>query len=619
MNRKPYRLLEALMAEEDSVAITALTVYSMAFQEWCESVLPSAMPDFEKVRELATLAERPLTASLRHVDRRLLFGILRDLPLRWIAKVTGSDESPTTMQLIRTATKSVLSHAASGQVQVRETRPGTTALFMTAQEADALMAQLPFVMGGLLGTSIAQMESYNASRVVAQGAKIEEQSPPFPSLRAMLSDRLIAKEAPRMRLAIGPELEASLRSIVGRLTARETSSLSGLQVGFETEEDFAAWRWWSLGIPTLHGRWPARHDLWIPQTEVGLLQTSYVIQPVGLQPIVRELELFEARFADTLGISFADLEWFTEGLFRLVTLHSGAYAISESTEVSELHSRSVVDPQRMVDEPETFLKDAQDVWNRGAIRNSRTWFIETLFGVLDGEHDRDAIDRLIRKFTSTDDLRNWFQPWTFYEMNSDMIVLDLFEFADFHERVLSVVSATIPGHGDLRGDVFEHRCTQRILDEVGLTLSDPRVIRSYQMKFRERNYGDVDLAVVSGDVLINVDMKSRQKDFKYFYGGPEAVRNRQSSLVRALEDKVTVRGEKLATVLNDSQHARSRGLSPVNIAATYSFLCVAGPEFLSREEPALWYGDVPRVLTPSELASLIKDPSPLKLSTAQDV
>lgn len=618
MNRNSNPLLEALIADEDSVAITALTVYSMAFQQWCESVLPSAMPEFEKVKELATIAERPLAASLGQVDRRLLFGILRDLPLRWIAKVTGSDESPMTMQLIRTATKSVLSHAASGQFQVRETRPGTTALFMTAQEADALMAQLPFIMGGLLGTSIAQMESYNASRVVAQGAKIEEQSPPFPSLRAMLSDRLIAKEAPRVRLGLGQELEASLRSIFGRKEALETSSISGLQVGFETEQDFEGWRWWSLGIPTLHGRWPVRHDLWISQAEVGLLQTSYVIQPVGLQPIVRELELFEARFADTLGISFADLEWFTEGLSRLVTLHSGVYAISESIEVSELHSRSVIDPQRMVDEPGTFLKDAQDVWNRGAICNSRTWFIETLFGVLDGEHDRDAIDRLIKKFTSAGDLRNWFQPWTFYEMNSDMIVLDLFEFADFHERVVSVVSATIPGHGDLRGDVFERRCTQRILDQVGLTLSDPRVIRSYQMRFRERNYGDVDLAVVSRDVLINVDMKSRQLDFKYFHGGPEAVRNRQSSLVRALEDKVTVRGEKLATVLNDAQLAKSRGLSPANIAATFSFLCVASPEFLSREEPALWYGDVPRVLTPSELASLIKDPSPLKLSTAQD-
>jgi hypothetical protein len=197
--------------------------------------------------------------------------------------------------------------------------------------------------------------------------------------------------------------------------------------------------------------------------------------------------------------------------------------------------------------------------------------------------------------------------------------LDLFEFADFHERILSVVSATIPGQGDLRGDVFERRCTQRILDEVGLTLSDPRVIRSHQMKFRERNYGDVDLAVVCGDVLVNIDMKSRQKDFKYFYGGPEAVKNRQSSLVRSLEDKVTIRGEKLAAVLNDSQHAKSRGLSPANIAATYSFLCVAGPEFLSREESILWYGDIPRVLTPSELASLINDPSLIRLAKAKGV
>lgn len=619
MNRKPTRLLEALMAEEDSVAITALTVYAMAFQQWCESVLPTARPDFEKVRELATLAERPLAASLGQVDRRLLFGILRDLPLRWIAKVTGSDESPMTMQLIRMATKSVLSHAASGKIQVRETRPGTTALFIDPQEASALMKQLPFVMGGLLGTSIAQMECYNASRVVAQGAKIEEQSPPFPSLRAMLSDRLIAKEAPKMRLAIGPQLEASLRSILGRRKALETSSISGLQVEFETEQDFEAWRWWTLGIPTLRGRWPARHDLWIPQAELGLLQTSYVIQPVSLQPIVRELELFEARFADTLGISFADLEWFTEGLFRLVALHSGAYAISESIEVSELHTRSVIDPLGLVDDPEIALKDAHDVWNRGAIRNSRTWFIETLFRVMDGERDRNAIDRLIRKFTSTEHLRDWFQPWTFYEMNSEMIVLDLFEFADFHDRVLSVVSATIQGQGDLRGDVFEHRCTQRILDAVGLSLSDPRVIRSHQMKFRERNYGDVDLAVVSGEVLINIDMKSRQKDFKYFYGGPETVRNRQSSLVRALEDKVTIRGEKLSTVLNNEQLAKSRGLSPANITATYSFLCVAGPEFLARDEPALWYGDVPRVLTPEELADLIKDPSPLNPPNVESV
>lgn len=603
-----HQLVQILKEEEDLVKLTSLSSYSIVFQQWCELVLPLSLSDFEKVRELGHLANRPLRANLSGIDRRLLFAILRDLPLRWVARVTGSDESPDTMQLVRAATKSILTYAVPDRHKPSDTPRGATAIVLDPTEAQALSKQLPFIIGGLLGGSIAVMESMSASRLTAFGFQLDKQVPPFPSTERMLKERLLVEEPPRIRIIKDDALQSDMLSLLRRRELQGTSSLAGLQVAFDLKGEFENDRWWSLGIPSVHGHWPATHDLCLHGQSEGLLHTSYVVQPVGLSPITREAAIFESRFSDLLNVTYSEVEWFTEGLFRLIALQSGAYAVSESVEIGEHHTRDYADPARLLDDPSTFFKNAHEVWNRGAVRNSRAWFIEMIFGILEGKYERQDIERLIITFTAKDDLRDWLPPFVFYEMTEETLVLDLFEFVDFHERVLRVVSTTIPGKGDLRGNIFEERCTSRILDGIGLELNDPRVIRSFPMKFRDRNYGDVDLAIVSGDTLFNIDMKSRQKDYKYFLGGPDVVKSRQESLVRSLEDKVTARGEKLASLLTDSAQAKSRGLVPANIAKTFSFLCVAGPEFMSHTRPSLWYGTIPRVATPSELVNMILNP-----------
>ena len=230
-----HQLIQLLLEEEDLVGLTALTAYSVVFQEWCGLVLPLNLSDFEKVRELANLADRPLRASLSTVDRRLLFAILRDLPLRWIAKVTGSDESPDTMQLVRTATKCILTYAVPDRHKPSETPRGTTAVVLNSGEVQALSKQLPFIIGGLLGGSIAVMESMSASRLMAFGFRLDEQVPPFPSTEMMLKERLLVQEPPRIRLVKDNELQADMLSILRRRELHGTSSLAGLQVAFELE------------------------------------------------------------------------------------------------------------------------------------------------------------------------------------------------------------------------------------------------------------------------------------------------------------------------------------------------------------------------------------------------
>lgn len=86
------------------------------------------------------------------------------------------------------------------------------------------------------------------------------------------------------------------------------------------------------------------------------------------------------------------------------------------------------------------------------------------------------------------------------------------------------------------------------------------------------------------------------KRIAYFRGDRASIEARHAQLRTIVEEQVTRNVALLRARLGSDATA--------DIVA---FVCVAGPEFITRRYPGLWYGTTPRVFTPVELVELLND------------
>lgn len=148
--------------------------------------------------------------------------------------------------------------------------------------------------------------------------------------------------------------------------------------------------------------------------------------------------------------------------------------------------------------------------------------------------------------------------------------------------------------------MFEDGARAAIKLRLNLGADNLPIRANRKLKLPERDYGDVDFAFIWKGVLINLELKSWQKTPEYFRGDFKAVDNRQKELEKQLMTKATPRGYKLQELLSKEKPSLS-------IFGTLTFLCVADVEYVSPQYQNLWYGDVPRALTPAEIVELLTD------------
>jgi hypothetical protein len=108
--------------------------------------------------------------------------------------------------------------------------------------------------------------------------------------------------------------------------------------------------------------------------------------------------------------------------------------------------------------------------------------------------------------------------------------------------------------------------------------------------------GEIDIAFRCGDAIVVLECKSWQKRIAYFRGDRASIVARHAQLGTIVDEQVTRNVALLRARLGSDAAA--------DIVA---FVCVAGPEFITRGYPGLWYGTTPRVLTPVELVELLND------------
>lgn len=116
----------------------------------------------------------------------------------------------------------------------------------------------------------------------------------------------------------------------------------------------------------------------------------------------------------------------------------------------------------------------------------------------------------------------------------------------------------------------------------------------------EDDLGDVDFCFAIDDILVNLDMKSWQRNSNHFVGHHHTYQERQDSILKNL-GKVERRGAELLAQLNAPDRKFSKCIN---------FLIVALPEYLDPKDARLWYAapvDFPKVVTPAELIEFMLD------------
>jgi len=192
-------------------------------------------------------------------------------------------------------------------------------------------------------------------------------------------------------------------------------------------------------------------------------------------------------------------------------------------------------------------------------------------------------------------------PWLFFPLDNEVLALDLLAMNRFWNLCLRAVTNPKGEISNFRGSIFEEQARNFLIKNIKLKPEHIPIKPGTKLKDDKSDYGDIDFAFLWNDMLINLDMKSWQKSLEYLRGDFLVIDNRQKELQHQINGKpssLKKRGKKLVEILRRSDKT---------ISGVLSFLCVPHVEFISKKYESLWYGDIPRVLTPAELATILKN------------
>jgi hypothetical protein len=237
------------------------------------------------------------------------------------------------------------------------------------------------------------------------------------------------------------------------------------------------------------------------------------------------------------------------------------------------------------------------VMQRGLLRTSKhSWRkrLGELVGEAGAKNPTQEVDAFLARFTRLQDLDLDLGPSLFLEVDQRTLALDLLFMGDFFEFCLRKLTAVddAPDPTARRGAHFEQAAWALIAGALParLAVSINKHLRRGPVK------GEIDIAFYVGNILVVLECKSWQKTLAYFRGDRAGINRRQEQLRDIVERQMTRNIGLLRHHLQIDSEQK-----------VLSFVCVPGPEFIRRDYTMLWYGNWPRVLTPQELITLIKD------------
>jgi hypothetical protein len=571
------------------------------YSAWAEDPIHSDVEAYstDKCWRLVTIADQTLSRTAATYPRRILIQALRTIHFRLVAALLAAGDSREVTGILSAATFAAWRFGKPTPQGASVTHGGINALEITLEEWEPIAEHMPLDLVRILGAAFAKKTGEGAYRKAGKGGILEipipipteslgriEEGLRFPGLTVFPSPVFEASEA----------LEKSILVYERRRDRQSGLAVSGFLSPAGSED--ASFNGWVLKSPT-DPLCPLRVEVAYPVLNKTVITESYLPFAVKLSSLDR-LRSFSSEFELQFGFDVEVFEIVGRELFSLVGLQTGFSALEKLREADDvLILRSRIKDPELADGCASHLFS---LCQRGYLRATREGFLQPLVMALEAKGRSDAralAEKFIDSFLVKDRDSLSLEPALFYEVDSSLLVFDGFLWGEFLERCLRQVTRETGSVGKQRGRLFEVEARELLISRCQLGSDQIPFRPNWRLKEDGIDQGEVDFAFLWEDTLVHMDIKSRQWTDAYLRGDWREIKKRQSVLTEQLTKQAVPLGKRLLEIINGK---RQRPLRTV-----LNFLCVANVEYVSLDCPALWYGEIPRVLTPEELVALVLD------------
>jgi hypothetical protein len=579
--------------------------YLCIYESWArDGVHDCAVYDTDKCWRMVEIAESHLEKIAAGYYRRILIKALRTMPLSAMAPICIEASAQEFVERVRNATAAAWIFGRQAPSGMCVTHNDASYFHSSEEELAGLKSNLGPDMARFMGAVFARQTAERAHRFAGKGGRLKRPEPhPLPNRLQFKKDY----PQPGFVLVPSPEFEEDelLNRSVNIYESRRGSeaAVTGLLPSNKSElEAPASFWWWTLKAPEKILE-PMTIRIHYKSLDKIVTSHSYVALPVDAAPQVERLRPFGGEFSSHFGFDFESFLASCSALYNLTWAETGYLLLdwtSKPGAAQNLDLTSGLSP----DDPlsEKAPGHLYSLFSGAALRAPRADFLRYLASALTAASTpvgAEVAEKFIERFSAHTTVSSELAPSLFFPVDGDLLVLDFLLMEEFFKFCLRTVTSSTGDVGNRRARLFEEESRERIQNVLQLAPADIPFRPNRDLVRGGRNYGDVDFAFIRNGLLVNLDMKSWQMSAEYFKGGFRAVDNRQKELVTQLGKKVEPRGRALLDHLNEA--------GPPGLKGVVSFLCTANVEFLHLSTPQLWYGTIPRVLTPDELINLIGD------------
>ena len=586
--------------------------YLKVMEAWAvDPIHDLAVFDTEKCRHMLEIAESHLHVIANVYHRRFLINAVRTLPLSVVAYITMQFWSDDVVSLVRSATLAAWLFGKPTPAESFLITSGRNAIQASREDVEYAKKHIGRDLARLIGATFARQTAEGAYRMAGKGATLKKPDPVPPEVWKLFDSYRPGQIllVPHPTFEPDEALEKSVREYDRRRKEQGNLDASGLLVRPPDFPGEAGNGWWTTKAPRdILGAEPM--EVYYPTLDMTVITKAYFVHPVDSSRALEQLKSFSDEFPGRLGFDFRTFEILCRTIYRLIQYETGYWELDNFPSPvlpSRLRSKLKADDPRAVQKgAPNFL---YSLFARAAIRGPRESFLSKMAIELTAEgvpEPRAVAERFVERFcfSTQSGMDESLSPLLFLATDDVTLMVDVLLMATFFELCLRVLTSGSGGIGNLRSSLFEQAARSRITSGLALTPGMIPFRPNRDLVVEDRNYGDVDFCFVTGDCLVNMDMKSWQRSPAYFRGDFKTIDNRQIELTQQM-GKVEIRGAKL---LEEVNKARSTSLSGV-----LNFLCVANVEYVSPRYSGLWYGETPRVLTPDELVALFQNEKQLRL------
>ncbi|WP_447007244.1 hypothetical protein ACRAKI_12570 [Saccharothrix isguenensis] len=571
---------EHLMPPSPALQALAVQQYESVLQKWLRhDAHGTADYDAQRFSTLLDVVEDEIAQLLAPYSRRLLFNtFLAVRPGEWLDVMNISPGDPDFMSSVHiTTSRAIMTH---GQRKASQ-HWGTITTVAIPRKDWGQLERLPAVLTKLFALVTLKINAEIGYRLAGKGMHLLGVGKRF-----------------EWRWERDLALERAIREY-DRRRRRSRGSVAGMLVPEKTEDE-SDWYWPNIAYSST--------KLTIDYPELGLSHTSHArfLRPTNITERLTHLTAFPTEFKQAFGLDVRHFTTICQTLAQLIW-HQTAQDRLDSTTANhdELHLTYQLSPK---DDRSTSAPGyLRDIIEEGVLRAPWQRWHEMLVrraSALDRGIDDSVVDSFMKSFTLTPGKHGpkELAPILFLDVEENSLMLDLNCMTQFHELCFRAAVARHTGAiGHKRGTLFERQAREFIIRELSLSDNDIPVSPNHKTKRRGQIVDENDFCFVADSVLVVLDMKGWARSLEYHQGQYEPIRNRQTDLITKYIRKQLEPREHLLI-----EQIRSSGR---HITGTLGMLCTADVEFLHPQFSELWYGRIPRVLTPVEIVRIVQNRS----------